>query len=281
MNTFNRVLLASDLTRQSDNLVGCLTSLCPDTETEVVLAHVLNSDDDADPHGSTYKEIKNHLEGYADRLKSKGYETVTVVTPKGEPDEVLTKTAEELEADLLLMASHGKGFFERTFKGSTTYDVARMTTVPLFIDRDDDDNNSDELLGTVLVATDFSKKSLDALNIIRGLREYVGRVLFLHVIEHSRSREDYLEQKANAELQLEELVDELKIFGIEADYKIKKGKASQQIDEVCEKENVGMVVMARTGVGSGNNINLGGTAENVVLHVDRAILLLPGLDLDD
>lgn len=281
MNTFTKVLLASDLTPQSDNLLGCLTGLCPDTETEVVLAHVVDSDEDADPHGSTYKEIRNHLEGYEQKLKSKGYEAVTIATPAGEPEKVLNDLIEECEADLLMVASHGKGFFERTFKGSTTYEMAKNATIPLFIDRDDDNDNSDELLGTVMVATDFSKKSLEALNIIRELREFVGRVVFLHVVEHSRSREDFREQEAAAEMQLEELVDELKIFGIEADYIVEKGRASQKIDEVCEKENVGMVIMARTGTGISNNLALGGTAENVVLNVDRAILLLPAADMDD
>ena len=281
MSTFTKVLLATDLTPQSDNLLGCLSCLCPDAETEVVLAHVLDDEDDADPHGSTYQNVRNHLAGYKTKLEAKGFESVEILTPVGDIDEVLNDIAEDSEVDLLMLASHGKGFFERTFKGSTTYDVAKTATIPLFIDRDDDNDNSDELLGTVLVATDFSKQSLDALNIIRSLREYVGRVIFLHVVEHSRSREDYRDKKAAAEMQLEELVDELKNFGIKADYKVTKGKASQKIDEYCEKENVGMVIMARTGSGNTSELSLGGTAENVVLNVDRAILLLPAVDLDD
>ena len=52
MSTFTKVLLATDLSPQADKLTECLFCLCPDTETEVVLAHVFDDDDDADPDGS-------------------------------------------------------------------------------------------------------------------------------------------------------------------------------------------------------------------------------------
>ena len=47
MSTFTKVLLATDLSPQADKLTECLFCLCPDTETEVVLAHVFDDDDDA------------------------------------------------------------------------------------------------------------------------------------------------------------------------------------------------------------------------------------------
>ncbi len=56
MSTFAKVLLATDLTPQAEKLPECLFSLCPDTETEVVLAYVFDDDDDADPDGSKYKK---------------------------------------------------------------------------------------------------------------------------------------------------------------------------------------------------------------------------------
>ena len=96
MSTFNKVMLATDLTPQSDNLLGCLISLCPDVETEIVLAHVFDDDEDADPHGSHYKEAINHLENYKEKLAGAGYESIAVHTPEGDDaDEVLNKLAEK------------------------------------------------------------------------------------------------------------------------------------------------------------------------------------------
>lgn len=282
MSTFNKVMLATDLTPQSDNLLGCLISLCPDVETEIVLAHVFDDDEDADPHGSHYKEAINHLESYKEKLAKAGYESIAVHTPEGDDaDEVLNKMAEKLEVDLVLVASHGKGFFERTFHGSTTYDLAKDITIPLFIDRDDDDDNNDKLLANILVATDFSKRSLESLNVIRALREHVGRVHFLHVIEHYRDHQEFRNKRSDAEMQLEELVEEIKTFGVEADYHVAKGTASKRIAELAEKENISMIMLGRGGTDMATGLELGSTAENVILKVDRSLLLLPVDDNDD
>ncbi len=282
MSTFDKVLLATDLTPQSDNLLGCLVSLCPDKETEIVLAHVFDEDEDADPHGRDYKETINRLEDYKQKLLSYGYETISSLTPKGDDaDEVLNKLAEHHDVDLVMVASHGKGFFERAFHGSTTYDLAKDITIPLFIDRDDDDDNNDKLLANIMVATDFSKRSLESLNVIRSLREHVGKVLFVHVIEHHRDHQDYRNKYSDAETQLEELVEELKPFGIKASYHISKGIASKKIDAIAEQENISMILMGRGGTDMSTGLELGSTAENVILNVDRSILLLPTEDLDD
>lgn len=282
MSTFAKVLLATDLTPQSDNLTECLFSLCPDTETEVVLAHVFDDDDDADPDGSNYKKVNSRLEGYKNDLEQAGYEEVTVVTPVGdEPFEAICDAGEEHEADLLMVASHGKGFLKSTLMGSTTFDLARATTLPLFISKEDNKDAS-KLLDTILIPTDFSQKSLDCLNVVRGLREYIGNVIFIHVIERYRSKEEYKEKYGNARLFLQELVDELKIFGIKADYRIGRGAASKEIVHVSRQEHASLIIIAKTGAGLVKGLVMGSTAQNVVLNSTCGILLLPAEDaLDD
>ena len=282
MSTFAKVLLATDLTPQSDNLTECLFSLCPDTETEVVLAHVFDDDDDADPDGSNYKKVNSRLEGYKNDLEQAGYEEVTVVTPVGdEPFEAICDAGEEHEADLLMVASHGKGFLKSTIMGSTTFDLARATTLPLFISKEDNKDAS-KLLDTILIPTDFSQKSLDCLNVVRGLREYIGNVIFVHVIERYRSKEEYKEKYGNARLFLQELVDELKIFGIKADYRIGRGAASKEIVHVSRQEHASLIIIAKTGAGLVKGLVMGSTAQNVVLNSTCGILLLPAEDaLDD
>ncbi|MBQ5348440.1 MAG: universal stress protein [Phascolarctobacterium sp.] len=282
MSTFAKVLLATDLTPQSDNLTECLFSLCPDTETEVVLAHVFDDDDDADPDGSNYKKVNSRLEGYKNDLEQAGYEEVTIVTPVGdEPFEAICDAGEEHEADLLMVASHGKGFLKSTLMGSTTFDLARATTLPLFISKEDNKDAS-KLLDTILIPTDFSQKSLDCLNVVRGLREYIGNVIFIHVIERYRSKEEYKEKYGNARLFLQELVDELKIFGIKADYRIGRGAASKEIVHVSRQEHASLIIIAKTGAGLVKGLVMGSTAQNVVLNSTCGILLLPAEDaLDD
>lgn len=281
MSTFTKVLLATDLSPQADKLTECLFSLCPDTETEVVLAHVFDDDDDADPDGSSYKKALSRLEGYKNDIKQAGYEEISIVTPTGEITSALTALAEECEADLLLVASHRKGFFKRALMGSTTFELARAANLPLLINKDEEDEATGNLLETVLLPTDFSRKSLEGLNIIRSLREFVGKVIFVHVIEHSRNKHDYKEKYGSAMLFLQELVDEMKIFGIDADYRIAHGVASKKITAICERDNVSLIMLAKTGADMTSGDDLGSTSENLVLNADCAIMLLPAEDNDD
>lgn len=281
MSTFTKVLLATDLSPQADNLTECLFCLCPDTETEVVLAHVFDDDDDADPDGSSYKKARSRLDGYKNDIEQAGYEEITIMTPIGEPCKALTQLAADSDADLMLVASHRKGFLKRALMGSTTFELARAAAVPLLVTRDEEDEQPGNLLATVLVPTDFSRKSLEALNIIRSLREEVGKVIFVHVIEHSRNKHDYKEKYGSAMLFLQELVDEMKIFGIEADYRIAHGVASKKIAAICERDKVSLIMMAKTGADMTNGDELGSTSENVVLNSDCAVMLLPAEDNDD
>lgn len=281
MSTFTKVLLATDLTPQADRLTECLFNLCPDTETQVVLAHVFDDDDDADPDGSSYKKVLSRLDGYKNDLEQAGYEDVTVETPVGEKSVILANLAMRQEVDLILVASHRKGFLKRALMGSTTYELAHASEVPLFINKDIDNKKDVNILRTILVPTDFSKKSLEALNIIRSLREFVGKVLFVHVIEHSRNKYDYKEKYSSAVMFLKELVDEMKIFGIDSDFRVAHGVASKKIASICERDNVSLIMLSKTGADITGDVELGSTSENLVLNSECALMLLPAEDSDD
>ncbi len=281
MSTFTKVLLATDLSPQADKLTECLFSLCPNPETEVVLAHVFDDDDDADPDGSSYKRTLSRLEGYKNDIEQAGYEEVEVVTRKGEATAVLSELVEEYDIRLLLVASHRKSFLQRALRGSTTFELAQKTSVPLLINKADEDEEQGNLLRTVLLPTDFSRQSLEPLNIVRSLREYVGRIIFLHVIERTRSRAEQQEKQAGAERFMQELVDEMRAFGVEAASYVARGVASKNIVAVCEQEQVSMVLMAKTGADLTDEDELGSTAENVVLNVGCAVLLVPDEDDED
>lgn len=60
---FTRVLLAMDLTPKSEILLPCLYSLCPDTNTEIILAYVFDEEEDADPYSSSYKRFTASCRG--------------------------------------------------------------------------------------------------------------------------------------------------------------------------------------------------------------------------
>lgn len=279
MNNFNKVLLATDLSSASGRLPDCLFELCPDTGTEIVLVHVLGDDEDADPHSSGYKQSQAKLKRYEEDLRKAGYEQISMMMPVGETIEQLNMLAVELDVDLAMLASHGKGYIRSTLLGSTTFDLARMSKYPLFIDKVHADNDEQRnLLRNILVPTDFSKESLVALNVIRNLREHIEEVVFVHVIEKSRNADDLAEQMQKAEMKLNELVDEVKIFGVQGIIRVAKGTPSKQLQRIAAEINASMIVIAKTGGGMVKGLPLGSTAQNLALNTNRPLLMLPEID---
>lgn len=279
MNNFNKVLLATDLSSAAGRLPDCLFELCPDTGTEIVLVHVLGDDEDADPHSSGYKQSQAKLKRYEEDLRKAGYEQISVMMPVGETIEQLNMLAVELDVDLAMLASHGKGYIRSTLLGSTTFDLARMAKYPLFIDKAHADNDEQRnLLRNILVPTDFSKESLVALNVIRNLREHIEEVVFVHVIEKSRNADDLAEQMQKAEMKLNELVDEVKIFGVQGIIRVAKGTPSKQLQRIAAEIDASMIVIAKTGGGMVKGLPLGSTAQNLALNTNRPLLMLPEID---
>lgn len=275
MSSFSRVLMATDLSHQSVNMTDGLTSLCPDKDTNVILAHVFEDDEDADPRSSQYKKILEKLKSFRNILSQEGYNNLNIITSRGDPAQEIHRLTEENDCDLIFVASHRKGFIRSAIMGtSTTYDLARATLQPLFIDKDDEDAQ-ENLLAKVLVATDFSKKSLQALEFLRELRENVGSVLFVHVIEDEDDT-----NPGDAETFLKELVDEMKIFGISSEYVVREGVASKEIMRTAEEKGCQMITMAKTGAGATDLDPLGSTSKNLLMNAKCALLLIPDVDDD-
>ena len=239
----------------------------------------IGDDDDADPHSSGYKQSQAKLKRYEEDLRKAGYEQISVKMPVGETIEQLNMLAVELDVDLAMLASHGKGYIRSTLLGSTTFDLARMAKYPLFIDKAHADNDEQRnLLRNILVPTDFSKESLVALNVIRNLREHIEEVVFVHVIEKSRNADDLAEQMQKAEMKLNELVDEVKIFGVQGIIRVAKGTPSKQLQRIAAEIDASMIVIAKTGGGMVKGLPLGSTAQNLALNTNRPLLMLPEID---
>ena len=266
---FDKVLLATDLSEEADGLLPCFYSLCPDDDTEVAVAHIFKDKEDAEPGSSSFKKVQSRVRAVVAELRRAGYENAREIY----------RSADDEDAGLIMVASHGKGFFKSALLGSTTFDLARATDRPLFVSKPVEDAGDEllqkNLLHRILVPTDFSLKSLSALDVIRMLREHISEVVFVHVVERSRSQDDLEDKMKTASNRLQELVDEMKIFGIKAGFHVRKGAASKEILRIAEKEDVSLIVMAKTGAGLVKGLVMGSTAQNVTLNSERSLLLLP------
>ncbi|MBO6181998.1 MAG: universal stress protein [Acidaminococcaceae bacterium] len=278
---FSRVMLALDLSELTSRMLDVLYSVCLDPETEVYLLHVVRKAEDAAETSSYYKKTYSRLKGLAQDIRNAGYDNVKVLWETDE--DILNgirKAADQYNVNLMIMASHGKGVWASTFRGSSTFNAVRAIEIPTLIVKGD--YKCDDYLNRILLPTDFSRKSLIALNYIRNLREHVGEVLFVHVIEGVRGDEDLTESKEMAEDMLVELCNEMQNFGINSRYVIADGgAASKEICKLAEEENCSLIISGRTGAGPIKGLLMGSTAQNILLNASRTLWVMPDEESED
>lgn len=278
---FSRVMLALDLSELTSRMLDVLYSVCLDPETEVYLLHVVRKAEDAAETSSYYKKTYSRLKGLAQDIRNAGYDNVKVLWETDE--DILNgirKAADQYNVNLMIMASHGKGVWASTFRGSSTFNAVRAIEIPTLIVKGD--YKCDDYLNRILLPTDFSRKSLIALNYIRNLREHVGEVLFVHVIEGVRGDEELTESKEMAEDMLVELCNEMQNFGINSRYVIVDGgAASKEICKLAEEENCSLIISGRTGAGPIKGLLMGSTAQNILLNASRTLWVMPDEESED
>jgi len=69
----------------------------------------------------------------AKAMRESGVAQVDAHHEEGHPGEVITETAIRLDADLIVMGTHGRRGLERAFMGSVAREVANTTSVPLLL----------------------------------------------------------------------------------------------------------------------------------------------------
>src|SRR4051794_1028718 len=95
--------------------------------SEIILLTVVRSAADADAAGA-------ELETAAQHLRVAG-QTVRTEVAVGDPAERILDTAVNLDAEMIVMASHGRGAFGRLISGSVADRVAREATIPTMVVR--------------------------------------------------------------------------------------------------------------------------------------------------
>ena len=269
---FSRVMLAMDMSEPTEQLLTAFYSLCPGLETQIYLLHVVEDAEEASPESGYFKKTYSQLQGYEKDLHKAGYDNVKIIWSQNEVLDGIATAVTEYDINLLMLVSHGKGLFKSTLMGSTTFDVARATEVPTVIVKGE---LREDYLDRILVPTDFSKKSLLSLNVIRSLREHVGEVVFIHVIERWRSEEKLREKTEVAKAMLQELVDEVRSFDIQARYIIEEGPASKAICHLARVERCSLIFTAKTGAGLVQGLLMGSTAQNITLNSDCSLFIMP------
>jgi nucleotide-binding universal stress UspA family protein len=139
-------------------------------------------------------------------------------------------------------------------------------------------------LGKILVPTDFSSDSDQALRWGTSLAEnYGAQLLLLHVLppavegvsmHGSEGEQLMMDLEAKVEGQLQELVLEELQKGFPVDLKVGLGKPAEEILRVAREESVDLIVMGTHGHSELRHLLLGSTAESVFHHAPCPVFMV-------
>jgi nucleotide-binding universal stress UspA family protein len=136
---FRKLLIPLDRSSLAEQAIGHAASIARESgaSIDILLVHEpfpfagyadLPWGGDAD---ATAEE--KYLEAVADELKSGAKVTATCSVLRGAPAEMIIRRAREVGADLIVMTSHGRTGFSRTWLGSVADAVMRKSSIPVLI----------------------------------------------------------------------------------------------------------------------------------------------------
>jgi len=82
-----------------------------------------------------HKKGQAVVEETAEDLRNLGVKDVEAHLEAGRPGEVIAEMAQKLDADLIVMGTHGRRGLERALMGSVAREVANTTPIPLLLVR--------------------------------------------------------------------------------------------------------------------------------------------------
>ncbi len=178
----------------------------------------------------------------SDLLREVEYETIL---GQGDLWEVLSHAIRAYEADLVVMATHGRGGFKRLILGSVAEEVVREAPCPvLTIGPEVPSAETAHQVGHVLFATDFRPGSLAALMYAVFFAEENGADLtLLHVAEAPRGGVLDYEERDKALNHLREMLPTDYYLGRAPEFLVEKGPASEAILRVARSRHSDLLVV--------------------------------------
>ena len=199
----------------------------------------------------------------------------------GDINTEIRQSIEKTKADLVVAGTHGSKGFERWLMGSVTEKLMRHCPVPLLvIGGRKKTGAAPPEIGSILVTTDFSEGTSDALSYAYSIaQECQAEIDLLHVVDElallempSNIRESVI---AGVRKNLERLVPARARALCETHTTVATGSPYQAILKTVRKDKVGFIVMNVQGKGMLARVLVVSTAERVVRGAECPVLLIP------
>ena len=239
------------------------------------------------------QSIAEELKTLVDPFAAKAGPALSLRTADGDAATEIVRHARDLDADLIVMGTHGRSGFDRFTLGSVTEKILRKASCPVLTLPPDAARVVEAVeYRQILWPTDFSEPSKRALELAVSMAARAkGVVLGLHVVETfggdplPPDSPEYVTafrryQCDDAKRALHELAGQHEAAGCAIDQAVVVGKPYQEILRVATDRHVDVIVIGVRGRGSVDLTLFGSTTNQVVRRAQCPVLTLQGYDGD-
>ncbi|PKQ38097.1 MAG: hypothetical protein CVT59_02390 [Actinobacteria bacterium HGW-Actinobacteria-1] len=276
---FKRAVICTDLSPSSESLIACAGALGAIGVQEAVLAYVI--DIGAPGAGMIDGSTDAAFARQAEAIERAGIR-VHVDTTVGYPPYAIEQIAEQHDASLIVIGSHGKGLFVSAFSGSVSSDLVRISARPVLLavlsalgSNDESSAVCGRLLSRVLFPTDLTAVSAMAANYLVRLAPHgLGTVDIVHVVDNTVGNGIEF-RRCDAQERLAVLEGDLLAAGAAAvTTEVLVGSPERETARRCAMDGHSMIVMApRCDEDPGHP--LGGVTHAVIQSTHTPVLLIP------
>lgn len=301
MPTFKTILVPTDFSPYSDNSIRYAQAFAEHSKGTVHFVHVI---DNRLLEGAAYEgvyvsvgaiqqtlaAIREHAKVQMGHIEKKARArglTIETHLLEGRPADEISALAEKINADLVVVATHGRSGLDRLVLGSNCEKLIRKATRPVLAVKHPErefvgpDNNSISLK-RILVPCDFSDFSKRAVSAAADLcREFKSTLYLTHVVDTwldypefaptvELNNSPFLTEKAKESL--EKIAREQS--GITTQIEVLNGVPHHGIVDLVNSESIDLVVMTTHGRAGFTHLLLGSVTEKVLRGAPCPVLIL-------
>jgi nucleotide-binding universal stress UspA family protein len=299
MAAFSKILFPTDFSGYSNGVLDHALAWAGKFNADVHMVHVVtvhNFDpfnpelgfpevgEDLDLHESAQQQM--------DKIAGDSGETDVTVTRETRtgfsPWSEIINAALEKQADLIMMATHGRKGLQHLFLGSTAEKVLEHAPCPVLLLRPDED----EVLPppgeveSILFPTDLSGESSQAVPMALELAvEFGAKLNLLHSVEQDVPPPYYAAGITSifdlndtvlevSREQMAKLIPDDLVAKVDHDFIVREGNSAQQVVAFAREAAVDLIVMATHGYSGLEQALLGSTTDRVVRNTPCPVLVV-------
>ena len=278
------ILVPTDFSAHARRALEWAMHLAHEHGATISLIHAVDPAHLAETDRIDKNELQRSLDEVAQFARERKLEAV-IDHEVGRPWEVIARKAAELNADLVVIGTSGRGTLGQKLMGGTADRVIRISPAPVLVVHLDD-VATDRGFRRVLVAVDFSSASIRAAQaactLLHPTAKSPAKMLLLHVTElelpdpgtYGMSFDPhYWENKErDARAELEKLAATLRSPTMTVETQVARGFVARVILDAANSMGADLIATGTHGYSGISRFLLGSVADNLLKHAKCPVL---------